>query len=152
MYTSHTRERYRCREYGCKLDVCCSGFFVIALVAVPVSSVRYTHCVSILAHNAAALSRARWNNDTIRSTIAAHRRLVQYFPSSFPNGSARQSCAIPFSHFADQGGIIWVDRTPDRFTRISVRFATDRKLNLTATSFDFGIFFSFFFSFFKSRR
>lgn len=75
-------------EYGCKLDVCCSGFFVIALVAVPVSSVRYTHCVSILAHNAVALSRARWNNDTIRSTIAARRRLnrlVQYFSSFFSN-------------------------------------------------------------------
>lgn len=44
---------------GRKLAVCCSSFFVIALVAVPVSSVRYTQCVSILAYNTVALSRAR---------------------------------------------------------------------------------------------
>ena len=113
-------------KYGCKLDVCCSGFFVIALVAVPVSSVRYTHCVSILAHNAVALSRARWNNDTIRSTIAARRRLnrlAQYFSSSFffffLFNSSVTELRNPFSHFTDQGGIIRVDRAG--------QFALDRR-------------------------
>lgn len=94
---------YRCVKniYSCNKRVCCSGFFVIALVAVPVSSVRYTQCVSILAHN--ALSRARWNNDTIRSPIAVRQPMIcstvlsPFFPSPFRRPT-RLVNVPPFSH------------------------------------------------------
>lgn len=101
---------YRCVKniYSCNKRVCCSGFFVIALVAVPVSSVRYTQCVSILAHN--ALSRARWNNDTIRSPIAVRQPMIcstvlsPFFPPHFDNAPRKRSSIFPtFFRFNDRG-------------------------------------------------